>query len=231
MNVERAWLGRLPYLVALERQRARREEVLAGQAPEALWALEHDPVITTGRRAPDDLPSAEALAARGVALVQTERGGLATWHGPGQLVIYVIIDAAGRGIGVKGTVSALEQAVIRWLGARGVAATLREGFPGVWVPSPTSACGLDKICAIGLHFRRGVSMHGLALNLRPSLDGFGLFTPCGVRDGGVTSLLALTGDAPHPEEAANDVLVAVSNALRVEEGLTTAGTSNKQIRP
>ena len=90
--VERAWL---PYLEALERQRARREQILEGQAPEALWALEHDPVITTGRRLPEDLPSEEALLAAGVTLARTERGGRATWHGPGQLVIYALIDAAG----------------------------------------------------------------------------------------------------------------------------------------
>lgn len=216
--VERAWLGRLPYPDALHLQRERRERILAGQAPEALWALEHDPVITTGRRDPEDLPSEAALQAAGVALVRTERGGLATWHGPGQLVIYALIDAAGRGLGVRRTVDALQEAVIRWLRDQGVAAGPREGHPGVWAPSARSPAGVDKICAIGLHFRRGVSIHGLALNLLPDLSAFRLFTPCGVHDAGVTSLLALRGASPTPEEAADELLFAVSDALDAATG-------------
>ena len=153
-----------------------------------------------------------------MTLARTERGGLATWHGPGQLVIYALIDAAGRGIGVRGLVEALERAVTGWLLRRGVNAGPRDGHPGVWVPSARSPSGLDKICAIGLHFRRGVSMHGLALNLAPDLSSFGLFTPCGVRDAGVTSLAALTGASPTPKEAALDVLDSVFCALDARPG-------------
>ena len=222
-EIERAWLGRLPYLEALEAQRARRDAIVEGRAHEALWALEHDPVITTGRRPPAGLPDEAALTAQGVALVHTERGGLATWHGPGQLVIYALIDAAGRGLGVKGLVEALEGAVIAWAEAQGVAATRREGFPGVWAPSTSAPAGLDKLCAVGLHFRRGVSMHGLALNLRPSLDAFKLFTPCGVSDAGVTSLLALTGEAPTPREAAFDVMNAIAARIERAQGVDAGG--------
>ncbi len=210
--IELAWLGRVPYREALERQRARREAVLAGEAPEALWALEHDPVVTTGRRPPAGLPDAAWLAARGVELVSTERGGLATWHGPGQLVVYAIIDAGARGMGPRVLVGALEQGLIDWLGARGQAATRREGYPGVWVPSARSPAGLDKIAAIGLHFRRGVSMHGLALNLRPDLSAYGLIVPCGITDASVTSLARQDPEAeaaPSPEVAAASVLSAV----------------------
>lgn len=220
---ERAWLGRIPYLEALEAQRARREAVIEGRAPEALWALEHDPVITTGRRLPEGLPSAEALEDGGISLVRTERGGLATWHGPGQLVVYVIVDAVRRGLGAKRLVEALEQAVIDWLGARGLRATRREGHPGVWVGSRTSPAGLDKICAIGLHFRRGVSMHGLALNLRPDLGAYRLFTPCGVTDAGVTSLSAEAGSSPSPEESAADVLNTVLDAIERASGVDDRG--------
>lgn len=188
------WLGRVPYRDALEAQRARREAILAGSAPEAIWLLEHDPVITTGRRAVDDLPDPNALTAAGVDLVPTERGGLATWHGPGQLVAYLLLDVGGRRGTVHGTVSALESACIAWLAEQGVKAGRREGAPGVWV-------GRDKVAALGLHFRRGVSMHGLAINLRPDLTGFGWITPCGIRDGGVTSVLALKGASPSPKEA------------------------------
>ena len=211
--IETDWLGRLPYGEALERQRTYREAVIAGRAPEVLWALEHDPVITTGRRGVADLPDEAGLAARGVALFHVERGGLATWHGPGQLVIYAIVRAADRGLGARGLVCALETGVITWIRAQGVAARRREGYPGIWAPSPNQAGGLDKICAIGLHFRHGVSMHGVALNLRPDLSGFGLITPCGIHDAGVTSLQRLLGDAPSPETAAPAVTAAMIAAI------------------
>lgn len=190
------WLGALPYHEALRRQRARRDAVLAGEAPEALWLLEHDPpVVTVGRRPAPGNPSAEALAAHGIDFAQTERGGLATWHGPGQLVAYFIVDAVGRKIGVRHMVARVEEAVIDWLAGRGVEAGRRAGYPGVWV-------GTDKICALGFHFRRGVSMHGLALNLCPDLAaGFGRILPCGIEDAGVTSLERIIGERVLPERA------------------------------
>ncbi len=211
-----SWRGRLPYREALDAQRERREAVLEGRASEVLWALEHDPVITTGRRAAAGLPDKAALAARGIDLVETERGGLATWHGPGQLVLYAIIDAARRGLGARGLVTALEQGLIDWLSARDLPATRRPGFPGVWLPSPQSSCGLAKIAAVGLHFRRGVSIHGLALNLAPDLSAYALFVPCGITDAAVTSLAAHEAAPPSPEEAAPSVLRAVRARISLE---------------
>lgn len=187
------WLGTVEYGEALEAQRAHREALIAGRAGPEVWLLEHPPVVTTGRRGVDDL-APERIAAAGFSIYATERGGLATCHEPGQLVAYVLIDA--REIGVWRTVAAVEQAVIAWLGGQGVLAGPREGFPGVWV-------GRDKICAVGLHFRAGRTMHGLALNLRNDLRGFRLITPCGIVDGGVTSLFRLIGEAaPTPASAA-----------------------------
>lgn len=183
------WLGRLGYRWAWRLQGLRREAVIAGRAPEALWLLEHDPVITTGRRPVAGLPD-------DVEVVRTERGGLATWHGPGQLVAYVILDVGSRGLGVRRTVHALEEGVIALLGSWGVDAGRRLGFPGVWV-------GRDKVCAVGLHFRRGVSMHGLALNLDPELSCFDRIVPCGITDGGVTSVARILGHAPRPVDAAD----------------------------
>lgn len=209
--IEHAWLGRVPYGVALEAQRARREAVIAGDAPEVLWALEHDAVITTGRRGVADLPPEAWLTAQGVSLFHVERGGLATWHGPGQLVIYAIVRAAARGLGARGLVTALEDGIIAWIRDQGLEAQRRDGYPGIWVPS--SPASLDKICAIGLHFRQGVSMHGVALNLRPDLAGFGLITPCGILDAGVTSLERALGHAPSPEQAAIPVITAMIAAI------------------
>jgi len=190
-----SWLGRRPYRETLEAQRKRRDAVIDGVAPETLWLLEHDPVVTTGRRRVPDLMTPEELAARGVDFHKTERGGLATYHGPGQLVAYAIVDCWGRGIGARGAVHAMEQGVIDWLREMGLPADRRNGFPGVWI-------GRDKICAVGMHFKKGVSMHGLGLNLTESLDGFDLITPCGITDGGVVSLAKLTGRAVSPEDAA-----------------------------
>jgi len=200
------WLGRLPYRWAWRLQHLRREAVIAGHAPEALWLLEHPSVITTGRRAVADLPDAASLKARGIGLEHTERGGLATWHGPGQLVGYLIIDAARRGIGVRRTVRAVEQGILDWLASQDIDAHRRDGYPGVWV-------GRDKVCAIGMHFRRGVSMHGFALNLDPDLSAYDLFVPCGIRDGGVTSMARLQGSAPAPVAASEGVGVAVASAV------------------
>lgn len=193
------WLGRLGYRWAWRLQQLRREAVIAGRAPEAVWLLEHDPVITTGRRPVEDLPD-------GVDVVRTERGGLATWHGPGQLVGYLILDAGSRGIGVKSTICGVEEAIARWLGGLGIVAGRRPGYPGVWV-------GRDKICAVGMHFRRGVSMHGFALNLTADLSGFQAIVPCGITDGGVTSVRRLLGASPAPLEASIEVGRVVVDTL------------------
>ena len=187
MTLHWEWRGALSYSQAWEEQKTRRRAIIDGTADEVIWLLEHNPpVITTGRRPVEDLPTVESLATTGTELFQTERGGLATWHGPGQIMAYLLIRAQARGLGVRGLVCAAENAVIEFLGDMGIAAGRRQGHPGVWA-------GRDKICAMGLHFRRGVSMHGLALNLAPDLNQFRLIEPCGIADGWVTSVATLTG--------------------------------------
>lgn len=197
------WGSQVPYAEAWERQRARRDAVLAGEAPPVLALLEHRPVITTGRRPAPGTPAPAALAALGVDFHATDRGGLATWHGPGQLVGYAIVELASVGVGVRAFVAALEDGIISWLAGRGVAAGRAPGRPGIWV-------GGDKICAVGLNVHRGVTTHGFALNLDPDLSSFGLIVPCGIADGGVTSLARLTGRSPAPQAAARSVAEAVS---------------------
>ena len=189
--VQPQWLGRLSYRWAWRLQHLRRQAVIEGRAPEAFWLLTHDPVITTGRRPVADLPTH-------LEVVRTERGGLATYHGPGQLIGYLILDVGRRNTKVKGTICAVEAGIIRWLETRGVLASRRPGYPGIWV-------GRDKICAVGMHFRRGVSMHGFALNLTVDLRGFDSIVPCGITDGGVTSLAAICGEAPEPRHVADEV--------------------------
>jgi len=190
-----SWLGRVPYDHALTAQRAHRAAIIAGNAEEAIWLLEHDAVITTGRRPVDGLPTSEELQASGTQIVHTERGGLATWHGPGQLVAYALVDAWGRGLGARGMIRAMEDGAMRYLRSLGIGSNRRAGYPGVWV-------GPDKICAVGMHFSRGISMHGIALNLHPDMAGFSSFVPCGIQDGGITSVANLAGTSPTVAQAA-----------------------------
>lgn len=193
--IEVQWLGRVPYAEALRWQRLRREGIERGNAPEVLWMLEHPPVITLGRRG--GLPDGVEQVG-GVPVCRVERGGLATYHGPGQLVGYLLVDLGRHRWSVPGAVRGIEQGVITWLQRRCVEAAVRADAPGVWV-------GEEKICALGLHIRRKHTMHGFALNLGTALSAFGGFVPCGLSGLGVTSLERLTGAAPKPEEVALEV--------------------------
>jgi len=200
------WLGRRPYGEVHAAQQARREQIIAGRAPEVLWLLEHDPVVTVGRRPAPGTPDAATLASHGIDFHRTERGGLATWHGPGQLVLYALVDLVARGLGVRGLVAALEDGVMATLDELGLPTARRCGFPGVWARG-------DKLCAVGLHIRRGVSMHGLALNLTPDLGGYELIVPCGVTDAHTTSVARLLGQAPSPEALAAVLASHVRGAI------------------
>lgn len=214
MCVVVTWCGTREYGATLADQRAYRDGVIAGSAPEALWLLEHPPVITTGRRGGvDDEPR---IRAAGYDVVVTERGGLATCHEPGQLVGYLFVDVSK--IGVRRAVMVIEVGIIAWLRAQGLDATIREGLPGVWV-------GREKVCALGLHVKRGVTMHGFALNLVNELRGFDLIVPCGIVDGTVSSVRRLLGRAPTPEAAApavGEALVAALASSRRAIALDTA---------
>ena len=206
MILECAWRGRWPYVEALNGQRERRQAVLRGEAPEALWTLEHPAVITVGRRASAAGVDREAAAGAGVPVVETERGGLATVHAPGQLVAYLILDLRRRRLTIPALVAGLEAAMIDTLASLGVAADRRPGAPGVWA-------GSEKIGAVGLHIEHGVSMHGLALNLSPDLRLFGLIVPCGIVDAGVCSVKSLMGAAPSAETLSPLMMEALKDSL------------------
>lgn len=184
-----AYVGRVDYTVALAWQRALLAARAEGTVPDTLLLLEHPPTITLGRRASraDILVDAALLAARGVAVYETNRGGLVTYHGPGQLVGYAICDLrALTGGDVVRYVTGLEETVIRVLAGYGITGARDPAHRGVWV-------GDAKIAAVGVAVSRGVTMHGFALNVQPDLAAFGWIRPCGIADRGVTSMAALLG--------------------------------------
>ena len=198
MTLAWEWLGRASYGVCLEAQRARRDAVIRGVGHEVVWLVEHPRTITVGRRPAPGTPSREALAKQGIDFAKVERGGLATWHGPGQLVAYPIVSLTRRGFTVRGYVHRLEQVVIEWLQAMHVQASRKPGLPGVWV-------GDAKIAALGVHIRRGVSIHGVAINIAPDLRDYGCIVPCGLEGLGVTSLAEVIGPTPGIEKMALDL--------------------------
>lgn len=189
-----SWLGRIAYAPAFDLQRALADRRAAGEIGDTLLLLEHDAVYTLGRRATDGevLLDAEALAARGIAVEHTDRGGRVTYHGPGQLVGYPIIDLGQNG-DLVGYVRTLERALIATVAEYGIEAGTIQGLTGVWA-------GDSKLGAIGVHVSRGITTHGFALNVTADLDAFNGIIPCGIVDRGVTSIEALTGLKPEVEE-------------------------------
>jgi len=184
------------YAEAVARMESLRARILDGDGTaETLLLLEHPPVITLGRRARAEhiVVSRDALAARGVTVVDSTRGGDVTYHGPGQLVAYPVMRLHS---GVVDHVRRLTGAAIAVAARFGIDAAFDRARPGVWV-------GNAKLAAVGVHVHRRVAIHGLALNVTTALDAFDLIVPCGLRDLAVTSIAALSGQAPAlPEVAA-----------------------------
>ena len=186
-------LGRLPYRDAWALQERAHAEVFAG-GPERVLLVEHPPVITFGRRAGVErnlLASDEQLAKLGVEVVQSDRGGDITFHGPGQIVAYPIVRLIDHGLSVGGYVHLLEDVVIATLAEFGISAGKDTCAVGVWADDGTGATA--KLCAIGVRIRRGVTLHGLALNVTTDLNYFNLIVPCGLQCRPVTSIQKLVG--------------------------------------
>jgi len=190
------WLGRVPYREAWDRQKALVRARIAGEIPDQLMLLEHPPVITLGRHADEGNVRAteEFLVAVGVELHRVERGGEVTYHGPGQLVVYPIVRLADHDLLVISFVRLLERAMAETAAEYGVTAGRRRGYPGCWCdpdgPRPR------KIGALGVRVERGVSYHGIALNITTDLAGFNLINPCGIPDVTVTSIAREAGWPP-----------------------------------
>jgi lipoate-protein ligase B len=176
--------GRVEYLEARRRQLEIWDRRLRGEGEDTIVSVEHPPVVTLGRHAPGDdvLLDQRALAAEGIALAPSDRGGRATYHGPGQAVIYPIVAIGARALGVRQWVAMLEDALLATLAAYAIDGRRIEGRPGIWV-------GDAKIASIGLRVARGVSYHGVSINVEPrSTSGFKHIVTCGVAGQRVTSI-------------------------------------------
>jgi lipoyl(octanoyl) transferase len=200
-------LGSVDYLTAWDGQRAHAEARRAGTGPDVLMLLEHPSVYTAGKRTrPEDRPT------DGTPVVDVDRGGRITWHGPGQLVGYPIVALAAP-LDVVDYVRRLEEALIAVVAGLGVTAAGRvEGRSGVWLPADATRPE-RKIAAIGVRVQGGVAMHGFALNCEPDMDAFDRIVPCGITDAGVTSLSVELGRRVPVAEVLDAVAAAVLDAL------------------
>jgi lipoyl(octanoyl) transferase len=199
------WLGRIGYREAWELQRRLVDQRAAGEVADRLLLLEHDPVLTLGRQSDERhvLAGPRELRRRAIEVIRVERGGEVTYHGPGQLVGYPIVRLADRGILVRPLVAALEEAMIQTCAHLGVAAMRRDGHPGCWVEGdPARGRPHRKIGALGLRIERGVSFHGIALNVDVDLRDFELIDPCGMPGLVSTSIAEELGRTAEPPTTA-----------------------------
>jgi lipoyl(octanoyl) transferase len=174
-------LGRARYLDTWRAMQAFTDQ-RGADTPDELWVLEHEPVFTLGMNA----DPAHLLAPGDIPVVQVDRGGQVTYHGPGQLVVYPLIDLRRAGLGVRDLVTALEQAAIATAAGFGIVAATRPGAPGVYVEGA-------KLASIGIRVRRGASYHGLSINVDMDLGPFSRINPCGFEGLAMTQLAALGG--------------------------------------
>lgn len=209
-------LGRrlVPYAEGRTLQQEVHDAVVAGQASHTVLLVEHEPVYTVGRRAHSwERPEGAFVEPGHVPVVEVDRGGKTTWHGPGQLTVYPIVRLASP-IDVIRYVRALEGAVMEVCALYGVETMRVEGRSGVWVPG-SGGERERKVCALGVRVARGVTMHGIGLNVDPDLAAFGLdrIVPCGIDDAGVTSLAAQTGRRLPTSDPADAVVSALARHL------------------
>jgi lipoyl(octanoyl) transferase len=214
--------GLVPYEEARELQRRLAGQRQRGEVQDVVLLLEHPPVYTRGRRSqPGELPmGVEWYEAQGIEVRDTDRGGLVTYHGPGQLVAYPIVDLAAYGDDVHRYVRGLERVMIEALAEAGVPAQTIAGLTGVWTegekPPTISGRPARKIGSIGLHVSRGVTTHGLAINVNNDLQPFEWIVPCGIEGVAMTSLSRELGAAQDLDAFADTLLAAYARVFERE---------------
>lgn len=194
------FLGRQPYQSTFERMQAFTNGRSADTADE-LWVLEHEPVFTQGQAGKEE----HLLNPGDIPVVQVDRGGQVTYHGPGQLVIYLLLDLKRNSLGVRDLVTLMEEAVVELLATQGVKAAPKPDAPGVYVEG-------RKICSLGLRVRRGCSFHGLALNIDMDLEPFLRINPCGYAGLEMTQLAQLT-DKVEISQVAKQLVAILSRRI------------------
>ena len=223
MRFERVRLGteHVDYHWAWDLQRRVHAEIVAGEREDTVLLLEHASVYTAGKRTPSwDRPT------DGTPVVDVDRGGRITWHGPGQLIAYPIVRLR-EPVDVVAYVRALEQAVIDLAAGYGVATTRVAGRSGVWVTA--DARGRDrKLCAVGVRVAKGVTMHGIAINACPDLSAYDRIVPCGIDDADVTSLSAETGRTITPLDIVDATEDQLAGALAAR---TRTGEPAAAVQP
>jgi len=181
-------LGLIEYQQACDFQEKLQQERIAGRCADSLLLLEHPPTFTMGRTddAKNLLISPSVLSDKGISIYPTDRGGSITWHGPGQLVVYPILDLRDREMDIHKYISDLEEVIIRTLKAFSISSERDVNHIGVWV-------GSEKIAAIGVNIKKWVTKHGFAININSDLSHFSLIHPCGITDRGVTTMTRILG--------------------------------------
>jgi len=194
-------LGLIEYQEAYKLQRTLHQQRVEGKIPDVLLLLEHPPTITIGKSGTLDnvLVSRERLAQEGMSLYFTDRGGDVTYHGPGQLVGYPIVDLRERGRDIHWYVHSIEEVILRTLRGFSIDGDRDKCHPGVWVNE-------EEIAAIGLSLRKWVSMHGFALNINIDLEHFSFINPCGFSDRRATSMSEIVGSRVPMQDATNSLI-------------------------
>lgn len=212
------YLGKVAYTDALDLQNRVRENLASKNSvyTGVLMMLYHNPVITIGKYGDKSniLYSSVELQEKGVEFYISSRGGDATYHGPGQLVCYPVINLKKLNSGVRNYIESLESIIIKYLSAIGIEAKTVKGYPGVW-------SGNSKIASIGVRISRNITTHGFALNLSDGLYGFGFINPCGMKDRGITSVEELTGTAYQTESVARDIAGLFVREFNIDELVET----------
>ena len=204
-----------PVWQAMQDFTAKRDET----TPDELWCLEHPPVFTMGLNGKDE----HLLNIKNIPVINIDRGGQVTYHGPGQLVIYTLIDLARLNIGVKDLVNSIEKAIITLLKKHDINALEKEGAPGVYVEE-------KKIAALGLRIKRNKSYHGLSLNINMDLSPFQQINPCGYAGMAVTQLKNLKDDIDS-EKVKSDLITLLSEFLGYQESEILFSTDQTYYRP
>lgn len=209
------YLGVIPYEPTLKLQKILVQARAEGKIPDVLLLLQHPPVFTTGRfRGEKDIVvSSNALTQEEIAIIPSNRGGSITYHGPGQLVGYPIINLKENGLGVREYIKKLEAVIIKTLLALGIQSHRVTKYPGVWV-------GEEKICSVGIHVSRYITMHGFALNVNTNLRHFEYIKPCGIKGVVMTSISKLLGHPVEVETIIGSLLHSFSETfgLKCERG-------------